>query len=117
MRIMWGIQAQHYDEASDSTLPALEAAELALEKLEEEHSEWAKVFGGVSAPSNEPATLARNQATPGPGGTQARRAAKAVTSLNPAEAAEAAPSTKLKGKDLIEYYARKAKVEELRNGV
>lgn len=119
MRAVWAIQGQHYDESTDSTLPPLEAAELALEQIEAEHADWSKVFGGASAPSDETATMARSvHAATGPSGTSARRTARAVTSLNPAEAAEAAPAHKLKGKELIEYHVRLAKAAELRsNGV
>lgn len=118
VRAVFDIQRQHYDRDTDSTLPAHEAAELAIERIEAEYSEWGQVFGGASASSDETATRARIPAATGPSGTSARKTAKAVTTLNPSEAAEAAPATKLKGKALIEKYARMALANQVRaNGV
>lgn len=118
MRMVWDIQAENYDRDTDSTSTPLEAAELALERLEAERAEFSEVFGGAPASSDEHATRTRNPAATGPSGTSARRTARAVTTLNPSEAAEAAPATKLKGKALIEYYAKKALADQVRaNGV
>jgi hypothetical protein len=118
MRMVWAIQDQSYDKSTDTWTPAVEAAEQALERLQSEYSEWTQVFGGASASSDENATRTRpNPAATGPSGTSARRTAHAVTTLNPAEAAEAAPTVKLKGKALIDYYSRRAAADELRSKV
>jgi len=114
VREVFAIQKQHYDPQSDSTLPALEAAELAYERMHGEFAEWEDVFGGGSSTDAKRDRGAKTPAATGPGGIQVRRAQK-PTSLNPSQAAEASPAVKLKGKALMDFYVRKTQ-EAMRNG-
>jgi len=95
------IQQEHYDPTSDWTIPHIEAAQLAIEALENEYGAWGEVFGGSSS-RPEPRGESRTQ--PARAATPAKPTARAVTTLSQKEAAEAATQPKLKGKDLIAKY-------------
>ncbi len=96
---VFDIQKEHYDASADTTIDLIEAAELAWEELYE------GVAGDPSStaakPASKPTVAAKNHARP---------TGKPATTLNMNEAAEASPATRLKGADLLRYYARKAEL-------
>lgn len=100
------IQAAHYDKRTDTTLPILEAAEMAWDEIAEE-------FGFAPPVNTAPKTVAKSvrgapSAASGPGRTPARQAARAANPLNQSEAAEASAPPNLKGDDLRRYFVRLA---------
>lgn len=100
------IQREHYDAASDWTIPHIEAAQLAIEALENEYGEWGEVFGGSSS---RPEPRGETRTPPARAATPARQTPSRVTTLSQKEAAEAATQPKLKGQALIDKYARIAR--------
>ncbi len=110
---VWQVLGRHYDEATDSTLPDTEAAEIAFEELTREYEEQGQIFGGKPADVVRD-RVASNPATPDQGRNPARRPARAATSLSTSEAAEAAPDRKLRGKALLDSFIRRAQSERAR---
>jgi hypothetical protein len=109
------IEQEHYDPATDWTIPHAEAAQLAIEALADEYGEWGDVFGGAS-PKPEPRGETRTQ--PARAATPARQTARAVTTLSQKEAAEAATEPKLRGKALLDKWTAKAVAAQFKsNGV
>lgn len=89
-------QRKHYDPRSDQTLSAQEAAEAVIERYRAA-AERAKRFSGqpVASPAGNPNPLGKSA----PSTTK-------PTSLSAKEASEAAAPQKLKGRELLEHYAR-----------
>ena len=104
-RKVFQIQQEHYDPATDWTIPTLEAAQLAIDSLASEYGEWSDVFGGSSS---RPEPRGESRTAPARAATPARPTARAVTTLSQKEAAEAATEPKLKGKALIAKYVAQA---------
>jgi hypothetical protein len=99
---IFDIQERNFD--GRTTLDAIEAAEQA----------WEELYEGVAGESS-PTTAVPVSKPAGTAKTPVRQAAKAATTLNPHEAAEAAPAPKLEpgSKELRDYYARKAELAML----
>lgn len=108
------VQRKYYDKASDWTLPASEAAQRAFEKLYGEYSEWNEIFAAQPGGSSQGRVTGANKPVGVTGAANPVRRTAKSTSLNPSEAAEAAPPVKLKGKALMDYYVRKTE-ESIRN--
>ncbi len=102
---VWDVLSAHYDRASDSTLPFAEAAELAKDQILAEQQELGGVFGGHAS---QPVHSGKSVTAPARAATPARPTARAVTTLSQNGAAEAAAQPKLKGKELLDEYKRRA---------
>ena len=101
---------KHYDPETDTSIPELEAAELVLERIDQEAERAAarrrKLYG-----EDSPAETDRSRsisAASDRGATPVRRAAKAPTTLSRSEAADPAPTQTMTTEQRIAYYARLA---------
>jgi hypothetical protein len=100
------IQREHWNKRDQTTLPPLEAAELAWEELYGDLLEVRTERGGVRG---SPERGGQNHGTPGRSGpNSARVTAKAGTNLRHSQAAEAAPEDDLEGDELMQHFIRKA---------
>jgi hypothetical protein len=108
------IQREHWDKQTGTTLPPIEAAELAWEELYGDLLEVRTERGGNR---ETPVRGGQNRALPGRGGQNgARVTAKAGTNLRHSQAAEAAPEDDLEGDELMQHFIRKAQSAQRATG-
>lgn len=100
------IKREYWDDSTKSTLPTIEAAEMAYEEL------YGGVLDEVSESEPEPPRRGKTNGVSTPrSGTSAKQPAKAGSSIRHTQAAEAAPEEDMSPDEILQYYIKKAKAE------